>query len=84
MFFLFWLCKRTARCTNTIDKPVLDQETFQQLLAAAYTLQEQNCLPVKETPEHITKLLQQEIIPASAPWITQQRCQPLEARSCSS
>jgi hypothetical protein len=28
--------------TNTVDKPVLDQGTFQQLLAAAYTLQEQN------------------------------------------
>ena len=28
--------------TNTLDKPVLDQGTFQQLLAAAYTLQEQN------------------------------------------
>ena len=28
--------------TNTLDKPVLDQVTFQQLLAAAYTLQEQN------------------------------------------
>jgi hypothetical protein len=26
--------------TNTLDKPVLDQETFQQLLAAAYTMQE--------------------------------------------
>jgi hypothetical protein len=34
---------------NALDKPVLDQETFQQLLAAAYTLQEQNVqLPVKE------------------------------------
>jgi len=28
--------------TNTLDKPVLDQGTFQQLLVAAYTLQEQN------------------------------------------
>jgi hypothetical protein len=28
--------------TNTLDKPVLDQEMFQQLLAAAHTLQEQN------------------------------------------
>jgi hypothetical protein len=27
---------------NPLGKPVLDQETFQQLLAAAYTLQEQN------------------------------------------
>jgi len=28
--------------TNPLDRPVLDPETFQQLLAAAYTLQEQN------------------------------------------
>jgi hypothetical protein len=54
VFFLFWLCKRTAERINTLDKPVLDQpvldqDTFQQLLAAAYTLQEQNPQPVKET-----------------------------------
>lgn len=49
VFFLLWLCKRTAQRTNTLDKPVLDQDTFQQLLAAAYTLQEQNRLPVKES-----------------------------------
>ena len=49
VFFLFWLCKRTARRASTIDKPVLDQSMFQQLLAAAYTLQEQNRLSVKET-----------------------------------
>ena len=48
MFFLFWLCKRTTRQANTVDKPVLDQDTFQQLLAAAYTLQEQDRLGVKE------------------------------------
>jgi hypothetical protein len=42
MFFLFWLCKRTARRTETLDKPVLDQAAFQQLLAAASTLQAQN------------------------------------------
>jgi hypothetical protein len=30
------------RRTNTLHKPVLDHETFQQLLAAAYTLQAQN------------------------------------------
>jgi len=57
VFFLFWLCKRTARRTNAIDKPVLDQETFQQLLAAAYTLQEQNCLPVKETKADSSRTL---------------------------
>ena len=48
VFFLFWLCKRTTRQANTVDKPVLDQDTFQQLLAAAYTLQEQDRLGVKE------------------------------------
>jgi len=45
VFLLFWLGKRTARRTDIIDKPVLDQSMFQQLLAAAYTLQEQ----IKET-----------------------------------
>jgi acyl dehydratase len=49
VFFLFWLCKRTAERISTLHKPVLDQDTFQQLLAAAYTLQEQNPQPVKET-----------------------------------
>jgi hypothetical protein len=49
VFFLFWLCKRTAQRVNTIGKPILDQDTFQQLLAAAYTLQEQDRYPVKET-----------------------------------
>ena len=49
VFFLYWLCKRTARRINTFGKPVLDQDTFQQLLAAAYTLQEQNGYPVTET-----------------------------------
>jgi hypothetical protein len=34
-----------------LDKPVQDQETFQQLLAAAYTMQEQTHLLVKETKE---------------------------------
>jgi len=42
VFFLFWLCKLTAQPTNAQDKPVLDQEAFQQLLAAACTLQEHN------------------------------------------
>jgi hypothetical protein len=49
VFFLFWLCKRTAQRTNILHRPVLDQDAFQQLLAAAYALQEQNRLPVKET-----------------------------------
>jgi hypothetical protein len=49
LFFLFWLYKRTARRINTLDKPALDQDTFQQLLAAAYTLQEQNRDPVKDS-----------------------------------
>ena len=33
----------------TTHKPVLDEQTFQQLLAAAYALQEQNLAPLKET-----------------------------------
>jgi len=48
VFVLYRLCKRTARRINTFGKPVLDQHTFQQLLAAAYTLQEQNRHPVTE------------------------------------
>jgi hypothetical protein len=48
VFFLFYLCKRTAQRVNTLRKPVLDQESFQQLLAAAYTLQEQNHYPATE------------------------------------
>jgi hypothetical protein len=49
VFFLFWLCKRTAGRITTLDKPVLDEDTFQQLLAAAYTLKEQHSQPVKKT-----------------------------------
>jgi hypothetical protein len=49
VFFLYWLVTRTARHINTLDKPVLDQDSFQQLLAAAYTLQEKNRSLVKET-----------------------------------
>jgi hypothetical protein len=49
VFFLYWLAKRTARHINTLDKPVLDQDSFQQLLSAAYTLQEKNRSLVKET-----------------------------------
>lgn len=49
VFFLYWLAKRTAQHINTLDKPVLDQDSFQQLLSAAYTLQEKNRSLVKET-----------------------------------
>ena len=49
VFFLYWLATRTARHINTLDKPVLDQDSFQQLLAAAYTLQEQDRPLGKET-----------------------------------
>jgi len=49
ILFLFWLCKRTAERTNTPHKPVLDEQTFQQLLAAAFALQEQYLAPLKET-----------------------------------
>jgi len=49
VLFLFWLCKRTAERTSTPHKPVLDERTFQQLLAAAFALQEQNLAPPKET-----------------------------------
>lgn len=49
VFFLYWLVTRTARHINTLDKPVLGQDSFQQLLSAAYTLQEKNHSPVKET-----------------------------------
>jgi hypothetical protein len=47
VFFLYWLVKRTAQHVDRLDKPVLDQNTFQQLLAAAYTLQQNHSL-VKE------------------------------------
>ena len=49
VLFLYWLVKRTARHINTLDKPVLNQDSFQQLLVAAYTLQEQDRSLVKET-----------------------------------
>lgn len=48
LFWLFRICKRTAQRLNTLDKPVLNQEAFQQLLGAAYTLQEQNRVAVRE------------------------------------
>jgi len=49
VFFLYWLAARTARHINTLDQPFLDQNSFQQLLSAAYTLQEKNLSMVKET-----------------------------------
>jgi hypothetical protein len=49
VLFLYWLVKRTARHINTLDKPVLNEDSFQQLLVAAYTLQEQDRSLVKET-----------------------------------
>ena len=69
LFFLFWLCKRTAKRVNTVSKPILDQDTLQQLLAAAYTLQEQNRYPVKETKADYARTvsLPVESIPMSRP-----------------
>jgi hypothetical protein len=55
VFFLYWLVTRTARHINRLDKPVLDQNTFQQLLAAAYTLQEKNRSLVKKTKADSSK-----------------------------
>jgi hypothetical protein len=49
VFFLYWLVTRTARNINTLDKPVLGQDSCQQRLSAAYTLQEKNRSLVKET-----------------------------------
>jgi hypothetical protein len=49
VLFLYWLVTRTARHINTLDKPVLDQDSFQQLLSATYTLHEKNRSLVKET-----------------------------------
>jgi len=49
VFFLYWLVTRTAQHVNTLDKPVLDQDSFQQLLSAAYSLQETNRSQVEET-----------------------------------
>jgi hypothetical protein len=74
VFFLFWLCKRTAERIKTLDQPVLDQpvldqpvldqETFQQLLAAAYTLQQQNPQPVKETKADSSRRVSLPLRPA--------------------
>ena len=49
VFFLFCLAKRAARSINTLDKPVLDQDSLQPLLFAAFTLQEENRSLVQET-----------------------------------
>jgi hypothetical protein len=49
VFFLYWLVTRTARHVNRLDKPVLDQDSFHQLLSAAYTLQKQNRSLITET-----------------------------------
>jgi len=49
VLFLYWLCNRTAERANTPHKPVLDQQKLQQLLAAAYPLQEQNLASFKDT-----------------------------------
>jgi hypothetical protein len=49
VFFLYWLVTRTARHINTLEKPVPDQDSFQQLLTASYPLQEQDRPLVKET-----------------------------------
>jgi hypothetical protein len=49
VFFLYWLVTRTARHVNMLDQPVLNQDSFQQLLSAAHTLQEKNRSLVKET-----------------------------------
>lgn len=74
VFFFFWLCKRTARGTNIIDKPVLDQSMFQQLLAAAYTLQEQNRLSVKETKPDSSPTVS---LPLASPPMAQYDIEPL-------
>ena len=77
MFFLFWLCKRTALRTETLDKPVLDEAAFQQLLAAASTLQAQNSSKLgkeaqADSPPIVSLALE------SAP-MTQSDLQPLAA-----
>jgi hypothetical protein len=60
VFFLYWLVTRTARHIDTLDKPVPDQDSFQQLLAASYTLQEQDRPLVKETKGSQTVSLRPE------------------------
>jgi hypothetical protein len=61
LLFLFWLCKRTARLTSTQNKPVLDQNTFQHLLAAAYAMQEQNGVVTKEAKADLLTTLGEEL-----------------------
>jgi hypothetical protein len=71
VFFLYWLVKRTTQHVDRLDKPVLDQNTFQQLLAAAYTLKEQNHSLVKEAQADcaqtalLTELPVESVLPAS-------------------
>jgi hypothetical protein len=65
--FLYWLVKRTAQRINRLDKPVLDQNTFQQLLAAAHTLQEQNHSLVKETKADACQTVSLRVEPAQMP-----------------
>jgi hypothetical protein len=48
VFFLYCLAKRAARPIDALDKPVLDQDSFQQLLSAAFALQERNRSLVQE------------------------------------
>ena len=63
--------KRTTQHVDRLDKPVLDQNTFQQLLAAAYTLQEQNHSLVKEAQADsaqtalLTELPLESVLPQS-------------------
>lgn len=48
-------------------KPVLDEETFQQLLAAAHTLQEQKNLLVAESASDYVQTLKDHIVENSQP-----------------
>ena len=49
VFFLYCLAKRAARPIDKLDKPILNEDSFQQLLSAAFTLQEQNRSLAQET-----------------------------------
>jgi hypothetical protein len=61
----------TRQSTNALDKPVLDREMLQQLLAAAYTLREQNQPLVHEAKADstqtvsLTELPQESVLPQS-------------------
>jgi hypothetical protein len=69
-------CERT----NTLDKPVLDQETFQQLLAAAYTMQEQNHLAVEKIKGDSTPIVSCTDLASAVP---QSDVDPLASPNCS-